>query len=209
MVFGETLTYTNTVRGLLVSYKQRDMGAGGRGTQIWHVPLAESASTQGCSYGAMGRQTREGGSSQKPYRNPSNQPRKVPARGWPHRERGSARRTRGAAARRRRYPIPPITPLLAMHFLSRSTEKLSAPALERLSAAARVCGVSSTTPPPMCRIALRCRHAAAPPPPLQRPSSVVAALPHENARARARGGDGCGGRLRRHRHRDVSSRSPS
>ena len=43
MVFGETLTYTNTVRGALVSYKQRDMGAGGRGTHIWHVPLAESA----------------------------------------------------------------------------------------------------------------------------------------------------------------------
>ena len=42
MVFGETLTYTNTVRGALVSYKQRDMGAGGRGTHIWHVPLAES-----------------------------------------------------------------------------------------------------------------------------------------------------------------------
>ena len=31
LVFGETLTYTNTVRGVLVSYKQSDMGAGRRG----------------------------------------------------------------------------------------------------------------------------------------------------------------------------------
>ena len=40
MVFEETLTYTNTVRGALVSYKQRDMGAGGRGTtdpQLKHL----------------------------------------------------------------------------------------------------------------------------------------------------------------------------
>ena len=46
MVFGETHTYTNTVWGggaylFRVSYKQRGMGAGGRGTHIWQVPLAE------------------------------------------------------------------------------------------------------------------------------------------------------------------------
>ena len=45
----------------------------------------------------------------------SNQLPKVPA-GWHHRECGSARRTRGAAARRRRSPMPPTTPLLKMHF---------------------------------------------------------------------------------------------
>ena len=42
-MFGEILTYTNTVRGALVSYKQRHMGADGRGTHIRHVPSAGSA----------------------------------------------------------------------------------------------------------------------------------------------------------------------
>ena len=153
------------------------------------------ASTQGYSYGAMGRQTREGGSLQKPDRNLSNQPRKVPARGWHQRKRGSARRTRGAAARRRRYPIPLITPLLAMRFFISLDGKVSAPALELLSAAARVRGVSSTEHHAAAHVshcaALSLRRA--PPPPLQRPSSIVVALQHENARARARGGDGCGG----------------
>ena len=39
MVFGETLlTYTNTVQGALVSYKQRDMGTGGRAGEALLVP---------------------------------------------------------------------------------------------------------------------------------------------------------------------------
>ena len=140
----------------------------------------------------------------------SNQPRKAPT-GWHHRERGSARR---AANKRRRCPSSPIshsaiTPLLMMNFPSRSTTKLSAPALERLSAAAREWCLEHHAAA-LVSTALRCRHdATAPPPPPQRPSSVVVARPHENAGARACGEDGGGEGLRRHRHRDVSSRSPS
>ena len=41
--YGETLTYTNMVRGALVLYKQRDVGAGERGAHIRHVPSTASA----------------------------------------------------------------------------------------------------------------------------------------------------------------------
>ena len=152
------------------------------------------------------------GTSQEPKQPTAKKSSKPPARGWHHRERGSARRSSTRAGHR--FPSSPVSypshhAPLDDSFLISLDGKVRAPALERLSAAARVCGVSSTTPPPMCRIALRCRHAAAPPPPLQRPSSAVVALPHKNSRAQARGGDGCGERLRRHRHRDVSLRLPS
>ena len=39
----ETLTYTNTLRGALVSYNHCDMEAGGRGTHIWDIPSVASA----------------------------------------------------------------------------------------------------------------------------------------------------------------------
>ena len=109
----------------------------------------------------------------------SNQPRKAPT-GWHHREsRGSARR---AAHKRRRCPSSPIshpaiTPLLVMKLPSRSTTKLSAPALERLSAAARAWCLehhAAALSAALMSTALRCRHdaATAPPPPLSPPMGM-------------------------------------
>ena len=40
---GRILNYANRVRGALVAYKQRDMGAGGRGTHIRDIPSVASA----------------------------------------------------------------------------------------------------------------------------------------------------------------------